>query len=53
MDLTDPPIDFLALATSMGLPSTRITRPQDIAPGIESAIASGRPNLIEIVIGVE
>jgi benzoylformate decarboxylase len=53
MDITDPPIDFLALATSYGLPSQRITRPQDIAPAIEAAIASRRPNLIEIIIGVE
>jgi benzoylformate decarboxylase len=53
MDITDPPIDFLALATSYGLPSTRITRPQHIAPAIEAAIATGLPNLIEIIIGVE
>jgi benzoylformate decarboxylase len=53
MDITDPPIDFLALATSMGIPSCRITHPADIAPAIEAGIASRRANLIEIVIGVE
>jgi benzoylformate decarboxylase len=53
MDITDPPIDFLALATSMGIPSRRITRPADIAPAIEAGIASRGANLIEIVIGVE
>ncbi len=50
MDLEDPPIDFLALATAMGLPSRRIDRAQDIAGAVEEGIASGVPNLIEIPI---
>ena len=50
MDLEDPPIDFLALATSMGIPSRRIGRAQDIAGAVEEGIASGVPNLIEIPI---
>ncbi len=50
MDLEDPPIDFLALATSMGIPSRRIDRAQDIAGAVEEGIASGVPNLIEIPI---
>ena len=50
MDLEDPPIDFLALATSMGLPARRIDRAQDIAGAVEEGVASGLPNLIEIPI---
>ncbi len=50
MDLEDPPIDFLALATAMGIPSRRIDRAQDIAGAVEEGIASGVPNLIEIPI---
>jgi benzoylformate decarboxylase len=50
MDLVDPPIDFMALATSMGLPARRIDRAVDIAPSLEAAISSGVPNLIEIPI---
>ena len=50
MDLEDPAIDFLALATSMGIPSRRIERAQDIADAVEEGIASGVPNLIEIPI---
>ncbi len=50
MDLEDPAIDFLALATSMGIPSRRIDRAQDIAGAVEEGIASGVPNLIEIPI---
>lgn len=50
MDLVDPPIDFMALATSMGLPARRIDRAVDLAPSLEAAISSGVPNLIEIPI---
>jgi benzoylformate decarboxylase len=53
MDITDPPIDFLAMAQSMGLPGRRVGRPEDIAPAIEAGIASGQANLVEIIIGVE
>jgi len=53
MDITDPPIDYLAMAQSMGVPGRRIERPGDIAPAIEAGIASGQANLIEIIIGVE
>jgi len=50
MDLTDPAIDYVSLARSMGVPGRRVERASDIAPAIEAGIASRRPNLIEIVI---
>jgi benzoylformate decarboxylase len=50
MDITDPAIDFLALAASMGVPARRIDRAADIAPTLEAAISSRVPNLIEIPI---
>lgn len=50
MEIDEPPIDYLALAHSMGLPGHRITRAADIAPAIEAGIASGRANLVEIAI---
>ncbi|MET0369497.1 MAG: thiamine pyrophosphate-dependent enzyme, partial [Methylobacterium sp.] len=50
MDLTDPRIDFPALAASMGVPARRVTRAADIAPAIEAGIASGRANLVEVVV---
>jgi benzoylformate decarboxylase len=53
MDIEKPAIDFLTLAASMGVPARRIERAGDIAPAIEAGIASGRANLIEVVIGVE
>jgi benzoylformate decarboxylase len=50
MDLDRPPIDYQAMATSMGIPAQRIMRAADIAPAIEAGIASAKPNLIEVVI---
>ena len=50
MDITDPPVDYLALAQSFGIPAQRVARAADIAPAVEDAIASGVPNLIEIPI---
>ncbi len=50
MDLTDPRIDFLALAASMGVPARRVTKAADIAPAIEAGIASGGANLVEVVV---
>ncbi len=50
MDLTDPRIDFPALAASMGVPARRVTRAADIAPAIEAGIRSGAANLVEVVV---
>jgi len=50
MDVTEPAIDYMALAQSMGLPGRRIERAADIAPAIEAGIASRQPNLIEVII---
>jgi benzoylformate decarboxylase len=50
MDIADPPIDFQNLARSMGVPAQRIDKAGDIAGAIEAGIASGKPNLIEIII---
>jgi benzoylformate decarboxylase len=51
MDITDPPIDFLALAKSMGISSQQLTSANDISLAVKNAISSNIPNLIEIVVG--
>jgi benzoylformate decarboxylase len=48
MDLRDPDLDFVALAQSFGLAARRVTDPQDIAPALREAFASGQPNLIDL-----
>jgi benzoylformate decarboxylase len=50
MDIDRPPIDYLSLAKALGVPARQVTKAADIAPAIEAGIASGKPNLIEIVI---
>jgi benzoylformate decarboxylase len=50
MDLTDPAIDFVRLAASLGVRARRIERAGDIAAAVEDGIRSGLPNLIEVPI---
>src|SRR6185295_14180809 len=48
MDLRNPDIDFVSLAESFGLAARRVTDPQDIAPALREAFASGAPNLVDV-----
>ena len=50
MDLADPAIDYVALAASMGVPGCCVKRAGDIAAAVQAGVASGRPNLIEVLI---
>ena len=50
MDINNPPIDFLAMAESMGVPASRVDSVSDIADAIQAGIKSGKPNLIEIPV---
>ncbi len=53
MDIENPAIDYVALSKSFGLPARRVTRARDIAPAIEEGIASGRANVVEVMIGTK
>jgi benzoylformate decarboxylase len=48
MDLRDPDIDFVSLAASLGLAARRVTDPQDIAPALREAFASGAPSVVDV-----
>jgi benzoylformate decarboxylase len=50
MDVIDPPIDFLALAASMGVPSERAEGRDTIASAAARALARSGPSLIEIPV---
>lgn len=50
MDLVNPAVDYQALGASMGLETRKVLRAGDIAPAVEAALASGKPNVIEIII---
>ena len=44
------PFDIAAIATSMGVHGERIIEPNEIAPAVERAVASGKPAVLDIVI---
>jgi benzoylformate decarboxylase len=50
MDVIDPPIDFLALAASMGVPAERAETRDAIAAAAAKALARSGPSLIEIPV---
>ncbi len=53
MDLREPPIDFQALAASMGVSACRVTEAGQIGDAVTAAIAARKPRLVEITIGTE
>jgi benzoylformate decarboxylase len=48
MDISEPAIDYVALARSLGVPARRIDDPRDIVPALREGIGSGGPNLIDV-----
>lgn len=50
MDIDDPPVDFVALAQSMGVTGSVVDHAADIGDAVRSAIESGAPHLLEIPI---
>jgi benzoylformate decarboxylase len=50
MDLADPPVDFLALAQSMGVAATLVEKATDAGDAVRAAMDSGQPHLIELPI---
>ena len=50
MDFREPSIDFVGLAQSLGMTARRVTDPDDIGPAVSEALASGGPNLLDVVV---
>ena len=50
MDMDNPAIDFAGVAKSMGMPSRLVTDPSQIATALKEALASGGPNLVEVIV---
>ena len=48
--LTDPPLDWVALASGMGVPATRATTAQELADALQRALAEPGPHLVEMVL---
>jgi benzoylformate decarboxylase len=49
-DLIDPDLDFVALARGMGVSAQRVEDPDALGRAVTSALATGRPALIDIAI---
>jgi benzoylformate decarboxylase len=50
MDLDDPPVDFIALAESMGVDATLVEKAGDVGDAVGAALDRGRPHLLELPI---
>lgn len=50
LDLSHPPIDFVSLATGMGVPATRATNCGELAEQLAAALAAPGPRLVEAVL---
>ena len=50
LDLSRPDLDFVALATGMGVPAGRATTAEELAAQLEKALGEPGPHLIEAVV---
>lgn len=50
-DLVDPEIDFVALARGLGVEGRLVREPDQVRPTLRDCMASGKPQLIELVVG--
>ena len=49
-ELTNPVIDFCALAKAMGVGAKRVEKPEDLNRILIDAFTMGKPNLVEVVV---
>ncbi len=50
MDFKDPAIDFVHMGQAMGIPSQRITDPQDLQAALENAMRTPGPKVLDVVV---
>lgn len=50
LELADPPLDFVALAASMGVPATSVGTLDELRDVAEQAAASAGPRLVHVPI---
>jgi benzoylformate decarboxylase len=50
MDFKDPPVDFTALAQSLGMGAARVTDPAALAGILKDAFAARAPRLVEVMV---
>ncbi|MDQ1402335.1 MAG: benzoylformate decarboxylase [Actinomycetota bacterium] len=52
LDLDQPPVDFVALAHSMGVPGQTVDKATDVGDAVTAALDAGGPHLLELPIAV-
>jgi benzoylformate decarboxylase len=50
MDLMEPEIDFVGIARGFGMNASRVSEPRELAGVLQTAIAGGTPNLVEVMV---
>jgi acetolactate synthase-1/2/3 large subunit len=50
LDLTEPDLDFCALARGMGVPAHRAESAEDLTAALEAGFAEGGPSLVEVLL---
>jgi benzoylformate decarboxylase len=50
MDLGSPALGWCDIARGLGVAATRVERPEAVAPALRSALASGRPHLLDVAV---
>jgi acetolactate synthase-1/2/3 large subunit len=50
LDISRPDLDFVALATGMGLPASRATTGEELVDALRAALAAEGPSVIEAVV---
>ena len=50
MKVDEPPVDFCALARSMGVEATLVEKAPDVGDAVRQALSSGAPHLLELPI---
>jgi len=50
MDLTEPPLDFAAIAAAFGVKGVRLEQPDEIADAVREAQRAGEPRVIDVAV---
>jgi benzoylformate decarboxylase len=50
MDLREPEVDFVGIARGFGMNARQVSEPRELAGVLQTAIAGGMPNLVEVMV---
>jgi len=50
LDVVSPPVDYVALARSLGVTACRLSEPDDVCQAVAESLAADQPHLIEVPV---